>query len=65
MKFFKKSKNINIPLVRKDISGKITPTGQWIECVEGDETYQKLIKAYGLPLPKTIEVEPLKPSSNV
>jgi hypothetical protein len=53
LNLFKKS--IKIPLTTK---GK--ETGQWIECVKGDETYQKLIKLYGIPLPKQIEVEPLK-----
>jgi hypothetical protein len=34
--------------------------GLWVECRKGDETYVKLIKIYGLPLPKTIETEPYK-----
>lgn len=48
-------KTIIIPLVRDKI-----PTGQWVECKKGDETYIKLIKLYGYPLPKQIEVVPYK-----
>ena len=57
-KFFNlfKKKPIIIPLVRK---GK--ETGLWIECFKGDNTYQKLVKVYGEPLPIQIEVEPYKP----
>ena len=57
--FFKRFKRlfeeetIIIPLVR---DGK--PTGQWVECKQGDETYIKLIKVYGYPLPKQIETVP-------
>lgn len=46
---------IIIPLVR---NGELT--GQWIECKKGDDVYIKLIKIYGYPLPKQIEVEPYK-----
>ena len=48
-----KEEKIIIPLVR---DGK--PTGQWVECEQGDETYIKLIKIYGYPLPQQIEVVP-------
>jgi hypothetical protein len=48
-----KEEKIIIPLVRNG-----EPTGQWIECEKGDETYIKLIKVYGHPLPKQIEVVP-------
>ena len=51
---FKKLKKI--PLYRGD-----TPTGQWVEYVKGDEVYDKLVKIYGLPLPKKIQVAPLIP----
>jgi hypothetical protein len=50
-----KEELIIIPLVRDGV-----PTGQWVECRKGDETYVKLIKIYGLPLPKQIEVVPYK-----
>lgn len=59
MNWFKrifKKKPIIIPLVRKGI-----PTGQWVECFKGDDIYKKLVILYGEPLPKQIEVEPLKP----
>lgn len=46
---------IIIPLVRNG-----EPTGQWVECKKGDNVYIKLIKIYGYPLPKQIEVEPYK-----
>jgi len=49
-------KKIIIPLVRKGVEN-----GQWVECYKGDSTYKKLIKIYGEPLPKQIEVEPLIP----
>jgi len=58
MNWFKrifKKKPIIIPLVRKGV-----PTGQWVECFKGDDTYKKLVILYGDPLPKQIEVEPLK-----
>lgn len=51
-----KNQPIIIPLVRKNI-----PTGQWVECYKGDDIYKKLVILYGEPLPKEIEVEPLKP----
>jgi|NOAtaT_7_FD_contig_21_9122592_length_605_multi_3_in_0_out_0_2 hypothetical protein len=50
-----KEKLIIIPLVR---DGK--PTGQWVECRKGDDTYIKLLKLYGHPLPEQIEVVPYK-----
>lgn len=53
LKLFKK-KPIIIPLVT---NGK--PNGLWVECYKGDDTYRKLIKHYGEPLPKQIETEPL------
>jgi len=59
-KLFKNQSTIKIPLVR---NGK--ETGQWVECQKGDSIYNQLIKAYGEPLPKKIEVEPLKPSKDV
>jgi hypothetical protein len=52
---FKKKKLIKIPLVKNGIE-----TGLWVECYKGDNTYDKLVKIYGLPLPKTIETVPLK-----
>jgi hypothetical protein len=58
MNWFKrifKKKPIIIPLVRKGV-----PTGQWVECFKGDDIYKKLVILYGDPLPKQIEVEPLK-----
>lgn len=58
MNWFKrifKKKPIIIPLVRKGV-----PTGQWVECFKGDDIYKKLVMLYGDPLPKQIEVEPLK-----
>lgn len=48
-----KEELIIIPLVRDGI-----PTGQWVECKKGDETYIKLLKIYGPSLPKQIEVVP-------
>lgn len=51
-----KKKPIIIPLVRNGV-----PTGQWVECYKGDDIYKKLVILYGEPLPKQIEVEPLKP----
>ena len=62
MKFFNifKKKPIIIPLVRNGVK-----TGQWVECYKGDDTYQKLIKIYGEPLPKQIEVVPYKGEENV
>lgn len=53
-KWMKRPKLITIPLVRNGVK-----TGQWVECYKGDITYNKLIKIYGEPLPKQIEVEPL------
>lgn len=50
-----KEELITIPLVREG-----NPTGQWIECYKGDKTYIKLLKIYGEPLPKQIEVVPYK-----
>lgn len=47
-------KKIIIPLVRKGI-----PTGQYVLCYKGDDTYKKLVVIYGEPLPKKIEVEPI------
>jgi hypothetical protein len=46
---------IIIPLVQDG-----APTGQWVECKKGDETYIKMVKLYGYPLPKQIEVVPYK-----
>lgn len=51
-----KKKPIIIPLVRNGVK-----TGQWVECYKGDDIYKKLVILYGKPLPKQIEVEPLKP----
>lgn len=34
--------------------------GQWIECFKGDDTYNKLVKLYGQPLPKQIKVKPVE-----
>lgn len=48
-------KKIIIPLVRNGV-----PTGQWVECYKNDDIYKKLVIVYGLPLPKQIEVEPIK-----
>lgn len=50
-----KKKPIIIPLVNKGVKN-----GQWIECYKGDEVYNKLVKIYGEPLPKEIEVVPYK-----
>lgn len=47
-------KKIIIPLVT---NGK--KNGLWVECYKGDDTYKKLVKIYGLPLPKQIETTPL------
>ena len=47
-------RRITIKLVHR---GK--ETGQWIKCTKGDDTYNKLVLAYGSPLPKQIEVNPL------
>jgi hypothetical protein len=51
--WFKKKKLIKIPLTQNGIE-----KGLWVECCEGDDIYNKLVKAYGLPLPKTIETAP-------
>jgi len=51
---FKPKPLIKIPLVQNG-----TPTGTWVECYEGDSTYQTLKKAYGI-IPNQIEVEPLE-----
>ena len=53
-------KKIIIPLVRNGV-----PIGQWVECYKGDHIYQTLIMLYGKPLPKHIEVEPIKKDKNV
>lgn len=50
-----REETIIIPLVRDGV-----PTGQWVECKKGDETYIKMVKVYGYPLPKQIEVVPYK-----
>lgn len=57
MKMFNifKKKPIIIPLVQNG-----QPTGQWVECYKGDDVYNKLITLYGSPLPKQIEVVPVK-----
>ena len=47
-------KKIKIPLVKKGV-----PTGQWIEIEKNDKHYKMLVSAYGEPLPKQIEVEPI------
>ena len=48
-------KKIIIPLVRNGVA-----TGQWVECYKGDVYHKQLIKIYGEPLPKQIEVVPYK-----
>ena len=48
-------KKITIPLVRKGI-----PTGQWIEIYKNDKYYKALVRAYGKPLPTTIETVPVE-----
>ncbi len=48
-----KKKPIIIPLT---VNGK--PNGTWIEVYKNDKYYDILVKRYGLPLPKNIEVEP-------
>ena len=50
---FKPKQLIKIPLVNKGV-----PTGTWVECYEGDSTYQKLKTVYGI-IPNQIEVESL------
>jgi len=52
LNWFKK-KPIIIPLTT---NGK--ENGLWVECYKGDDTYKKLVKIYGKPLPKQIETEP-------
>lgn len=54
LNWFKK-KSIIIPLTT---NGK--EIGLWVECYKGDDTYNKLVNIYGLPLPKTIETSPVK-----
>ena len=49
-----KKKPIIIPLTT---NGK--ENGLWVECYKGDTTYNKLVKLYGLPLPKAIETTPV------
>lgn len=53
--WFKKKQPIIIPLTTNG-----TKNGLWVECYEGDDTYNKLVKIYGLPLPQTIETTPVK-----
>ena len=55
-----KKKLIIIPLV---FNGQAN--GQWVECFKGDDTYNKLVKLYGEPLPKQIEVKPVEPEKNI
>lgn len=55
-----KKKPIIIPLVRNGV-----PNGLWVECYKGDTIYKSLVILYGEPLPKTIEVEPLKEDKHV
>ena len=57
MKWFSwfKRKPIIIPLTRNG-----TLTGQWVECYKDDDIYKKLVIIYGEPLPKFIEVVPIK-----
>jgi hypothetical protein len=49
-----KKKPIIIPIITNGVKN-----GLWVECFKGDETYIKLVKIYGLPLPKTIETIPI------
>lgn len=50
-----KKKPIIIPLTTNGVKN-----GLWVECFKGDETYNKLVKIYGEPLPKQIETVPVK-----
>ena len=52
LNWFKK-KHIIIPLTTNG-----EEIGLWIECYKGDDTYKKLVKIYGKPLPKQIETKP-------
>lgn len=51
--FFFEEETITIPLTKDGVK-----TGQWVECKKGDDIYLKLIRIYGYPLPKQIEVVP-------
>lgn len=55
-----KERTVIIPLVRNGVK-----TGQWVECKKGDDTYIKLLKIYGYPLPKEIEVVPYNKDKDV
>ena len=48
-----KKEPIIIPLTTNGVKN-----GLWVECFKGDNTYKKLVKIYGLPLPKEIETVP-------
>ena len=48
-------KKIIIPLVRRGV-----PTGQWVEIYKNDKYYKALVRAYGKPLPTTIETVPVE-----
>jgi len=50
-----KKKSIIIPLTTNGVKN-----GLWVECYKGDDTYNKLAKIYGLPLPEVIETLPVK-----
>ena len=56
MKIFNlfKKKIIKIPLTTNGVEN-----GLWVEYYKEDDTYKKLVKVYGLPLPKTIETIPI------